>query len=173
MSPCLRILHPLTSNNMATSAPTSSQSLTALQLADLTHRAECVARNAHAPYSNFRVGAAILLVADPDANILPDTIFTGCNVENASFRLTTCAEQSAVAAAVALHGPAIRLQAVVVVTLNKVACAPCGACRQTIREFSTPNTRIYFPGPEDSISEATIAELLPHAFLAESFLPTA
>jgi cytidine deaminase len=158
---------------MATSAPlpAAPSVLTAIQLADLKHRAECVARNAHAPYSKFRVGAAILLAPDPAANVLPDTIFTGCNVENASFRLTTCAEQSAIAAAVALHGPAIRLQAVVVVTLNDVACAPCGACRQTIREFGTPATRVYFPGPDGTISEASIAELLPHAFLAESFLP--
>ena len=160
---------------MATLAPLAHETtpLTPLLLADLTHRAKCVARNAHAPYSNFRVGAALLLVPDAAANILAGTIVTGCNVENASFRLTTCAEQSAIAAAVSLYGPTVRLQAVVVVTLNEVACAPCGACRQTLREFSTPATRIFFPDNADTVAEVSIAELLPHAFLAEAFLPPA
>jgi cytidine deaminase len=146
--------------------------LTADEVATLTARAEAVARNAHAPYSNFRVGAAILLVSNPSAsNSIPaNTIVTGCNVENASFRLTSCAEQSAIAAAVALYGPAIRLQAVVVVNLNGAASPPCGACRQTIHEFSTPGTRVFFPGPNGATTEASIADLLPHAFLAESFL---
>jgi cytidine deaminase len=146
--------------------------LTADQVANLTGRAEAVARNAHAPYSNFRVGAAILLASDSSAdNLIPaNTIVTGCNVENASFRLTTCAEQSAIAAAVALYGPAIRLEAVVVVNLNGAASPPCGACRQTIHEFSTSTTRVFFPGVDGVTTEASIADLLPHAFLAESFL---
>jgi cytidine deaminase len=148
----------------------ASSTLTPAQLVELTKRALSVARHAHAPYSDFRVGAAILLASDPAANIPVDTILTGCNVENASFRLTTCAEQSAIAAAVALYGPAIRLQAVVVVNLNGAASPPCGACRQTIHEFSTPRTRIVFPGPNGAATQASIAELLPAAFLAESFL---
>jgi cytidine deaminase len=157
---------------MATaSAVPETPALTPLQIADLHHRAECVARNAHAPYSNFRVGAAILLVPDPEANILPDTILTGCNVENASYRLTTCAEQSAIAAAVALYGSALRLRAVVIVNLNAAPCSPCGACRQTILEFSTPETRIFFPGPDATTIEASISELLPHAFQADSLPP--
>lgn len=144
---------------------------TALQLAELNDRAAAVALHAHAPYSNFRVGAAILLVPDPAANIPADAILVGCNVENASFRLTTCAEQSAIAAAVALYGAAIRLDTVVVVNLNGAVCPPCGACRQTMQEFSTPATRIFFPGPNGITVEASIVDLLPAAFLAESFLP--
>ena len=139
--------------------------LTPAQLAQLTKRALTVARHAHAPYSSFHVGAAILLAPDPAASIPADTILTGCNVENASFRLTTCAEQSAIAAAVALYGPAIRLRAVVVVNLNGAASPPCGACRQTIHEFSTPETIVFFPGEKGAIAQATIAELLPAAFL--------
>jgi cytidine deaminase len=138
--------------------------LTPIQIADLHHRAHAVAKNAYAPYSNFRVGAAILL--EQSASILPNTILTGCNVENASYRLTTCAEQTAITSAVALYGPGIRLRAVVVITLNNAICAPCGACRQTILEFSTPNTQVFFPGPNGSVTEATIADLLPHAFAA-------
>jgi cytidine deaminase len=144
--------------------------LTADQRTNLTDRAIAVASNAHAPYSNFRVGAAILLAPSSDSAIPANTIITGCNVENASFRLTTCAEQSAIAAAVALYGPSIRLKAVVVVNLNGAASPPCGACRQTIHEFSTPATRVFFPGENGVTTEASIADLLPHAFLAGSFL---
>jgi cytidine deaminase len=143
---------------------TPPHDLTPAQLAELQQRALAVAHNAYAPYSNFRVGAALLLATDSDTDI----IVTGCNVENASFRLTTCAEQSAIAAAVALHGPAIRLRAVAIANLNNSACQPCGACRQTIFEFSTHNTRIFFPAEGGTITEATIADLLPAGFLLKN-----
>jgi cytidine deaminase len=131
--------------------------LDATQSADLQHRAIAVAHNAYAPYSNFRVGAAVLL-AD-------GSIITGCNVENASYRLTVCAEQAAIAAAVSLHGPKIRIRAIAVANLNDTASQPCGACRQTIHEFSSPDTVVFFPGEKGAIAEATIADLLPAAFL--------
>jgi cytidine deaminase len=127
------------------------------QTADLQQRAIAVADHAYAPYSNFRVGAAILL--DNGA------IVTGCNVENASYRLTTCAEQSAIAAAVSLHGPAIRIRAIAIANLNNSASQPCGACRQTIHEFSTRDTVIFFPSENGTTAQATIADLLPAAFL--------
>jgi cytidine deaminase len=133
--------------------------LTAGQISDLQQRALATARNAYAPYSHFHVGAAILL---DDGSIV-----AGCNVENASYRLTTCAEQNAIAAAVTLHGPALRLRAVVIVNLNGEACQPCGACRQTIHEFSTPATRIFFPAADGSVTEASVADLLPAAFLRQ------
>jgi len=126
------------------------------QLEDLRQRATAAAQNAYAPYSHFRVGAAILL---EDGNII-----TGCNVENASYRLTTCAEQNAIAAAVSLHGPAIRIRAVVVVNLNKTASQPCGACRQTIHEFSAPTTEVFYPAEDGTLAHTTIAELLPAGF---------
>jgi cytidine deaminase len=127
---------------------------------DLQQRAIAAARNAYAPYSNFRVGAAVLLT---DGHIV-----TGCNVENASYRLTVCAEQNAIAAAVALHGPKIRIRAIAVANLNGTASQPCGACRQTIHEFSTPDTVVFFPGEKGAIAQATIAELLPAAFLMQN-----
>jgi cytidine deaminase len=125
--------------------------------ADLQQRAIAVAHNAYAPYSNFRVGAAILLTSGH--------VVTGCNVENASYRLTVCAEQNAIAAAVALHGPKIRIRAIAVANLNDTASQPCGACRQTIHEFSTPDSIVFFPGEKGSTAQATIADLLPAAFL--------
>ena len=133
---------------------------TASQLEDLAKQAEAVAHNAYAPYSRFYVGAALLLESGE--------IVTGCNVENASYRLTSCAEQSAIAAAVALYGPKIRIQAVAVHNLNATACQPCGACRQTIAEFAPPTAVILFPGANSSTSTCTMADLLPAAFKLES-----
>jgi cytidine deaminase len=136
---------------------TTSNRLDAAKAADLQQRAIAVAHNAYAPYSNFRVGAAVLLT--------DGTIVTGCNVENASYRLTVCAEQAAIAAAVSLHGPKIRIRAIAVANLNDTASQPCGACRQTIHEFSTPDTLVFFPAEGGVTDETTIAALLPAAFL--------
>jgi cytidine deaminase len=128
-------------------------------IADLQQRATEAAHHAYAPYSRFRVGAALLL---DDA---PNTIVTGCNVENASYRLTVCAEQAAIAAAVSLHGPILRIRAIAVANLNATASQPCGACRQTIHEFGTPGTIVFFPTDNGAFTQATLAELLPAAFL--------
>jgi cytidine deaminase len=136
----------------------ASGSLTPAQIEDLRQRAVAVADNAYAPYSNF--GAALLL---DDGHII-----TGCNVENASYRLTTCAEQAAITAAVSLHGPDIRIRAVVIVNLNNAASQPCGACRQTIHEFSTPGTQVFYPTAGGSLACSTIADLLPSAFLLKN-----
>ena len=136
--------------------PAESPPLNPQQIADLQQRAAAAAHNAYAPYSHFRVGAAVLLS--------DSTIVTGCNVENASYRLTTCAEQSAIAAAVTLRGPAIRIRAIAVANLNNTASQPCGACRQTILEFSTPDTVIYYPAEDGAIASTTMANLLPAAF---------
>jgi len=134
--------------------------LTPSQIEDLRRRAIAAANNAYAPYSHFRVGAALLL---EDGNIV-----IGCNVENASYRLTTCAEQTAIASAVALHGPTVRIRAVVVVNLNHAASQPCGACRQTIHEFSTPATEVFSPAEDGTLAHTTIDDLLPAAFRLRS-----
>jgi cytidine deaminase len=138
-------------------SPSDPNPLSPAKAADLQQRAIAVAHNAYAPYSNFRVGAAVLLS--------DGTIVTGCNVENASYRLTVCAEQAAIASAVGLRGPQIRIRAIAVANLNDTASQPCGACRQTIHEFSTPDTVVFFPGEKGAIAQATIADLLPAAFL--------
>jgi cytidine deaminase len=111
-------------------------------------------KNAHAPYSKFRVGAAILLTNGK--------IFAGCNVENASFGMTNCAERTAIFSAVAQLGPKIEIRAVTVVSGQGVACSPCGACRQVIYEFG-PNAVILFQGT-DGPRRAHITELLPEGF---------
>ncbi|HZW95840.1 MAG TPA: cytidine deaminase [Candidatus Eremiobacteraceae bacterium] len=113
-----------------------------------------VMKNAHAPYSNFRVGAAVLL-----AN---GRIFSGCNVENASYGMTNCAERTAIFSAVAELGPKIEIRAVSVVNDQGVPCSPCGACRQVIYEFG-PDATIFFRGKRGP-KQAHITELLPEGF---------
>jgi cytidine deaminase len=120
----------------------------------LERAARRVMRNAHAPYSNFHVGAAILLNNGK--------IFSGCNVENASYGMTNCAERTAIFSAVAALGPKIEIRAVAVANDHGVACSPCGACRQVIYEFG-PEATIFFQGAKGS-KQAHITELLPEGF---------
>jgi cytidine deaminase len=120
----------------------------------LDQAAAKVMKNAHAPYSKFRVGAAILLTNGK--------IFSGCNVENASYGMTICAERTAIFSAVAQLGPEIEIRAVAVVNDQRVACSPCGACRQVIYEFG-PDATIFFQGTTEP-KQAHITELLPEGF---------
>jgi cytidine deaminase len=120
----------------------------------LTRAAKKALKNAHAPYSNFRVGAAILLSNG--------RIFSGCNVENASYGMTNCAERTAIFSAVAELGPKIEIRAVAVVNEQAVPCSPCGACRQVIYEFG-PDAVIVFEG-KSGTKQAHITELLPEGF---------
>ena len=118
----------------------------------LVESARAVQQRAYAPYSRFRVGCA--LEADDGR------VFVGCNVENASYGLTICAERAAVCAAIA--GGARRLRRAVVATDIDPPAAPCGACRQVLSEFG-PDLKVDGVGPSSSVSW-TMAELLPAAF---------
>jgi cytidine deaminase len=126
------------------------------EIADsLQKAAREAAAHAYAPYSGFRVGAALLLS--------DGTIVTGCNVENMSYGLTICAERSAVVRAVSRLGPNLRIAAVAVTNLNDAASPPCGACRQVLSEFIEPDAPVFFPG--DSGPECRdFADLLPFGF---------
>jgi cytidine deaminase len=128
--------------------------VTAKRQDDLLKAAKRAMKNAHAPYSNFRVGSAILLTNGK--------IFSGCNVENASYGMTNCAERTAIFSAVAECGPKIEIQAVAVANEQGVPCSPCGACRQVIYEFG-PAATIFFQGT-DGPKQAQITELLPEGF---------
>jgi len=136
------------------------------EIAALHEAAAAAAQNSYSPYSRFRVGAAILL--ETVGNVPPNTIVTGTNVENASYRLTTCAEQAAIAGAVSRFGPAIRIRAVAIANLNSAVCMPCGACRQTIAEFGAPEIPIFYPGQSGETVTSTLGALLPAAFSLKS-----
>lgn len=122
------------------------------------------ASRSYSPYSKFRVGAALLLEGG--------AVVTGTNVENCSYRLTSCAEQGAIARAVVEFGPGIRVRAVAVANLNGAASMPCGACRQTLAEFADDETLILYPDEGGEAMETTLGALLPHAFRLE-YLHTA
>jgi cytidine deaminase len=124
------------------------------QRATLLRTARTAMKRAYAPYSNFRVGAAILTKTGK--------VFSGCNVENASYGMTNCAERTAIFAAVAELGPKLEVTAVAVVNDHGVPCSPCGACRQVIYEFG-PDAVVFFQGTEGD-KQAHITELLPEGF---------
>ena len=113
------------------------------------------ATHAYAPYSRFRVGAALQL-----AN---GTVVTGANVENSSYGLTICAERSALVRAIAEFGPDIRITAVAVANLNDSAGPPCGACRQMLSEFIEPDAPVAFP-ESDGICVMPFSEVFPLVF---------
>jgi cytidine deaminase len=122
--------------------------------ARLIAEARAVLKNAYAPYSKFKVGAALLTTKGD--------LFTGCNVENASYGLTNCAERTAIFSAVAARGPRVEIQAIAVVNSQNVPCSPCGACRQVIWEFGQ-RAVVFFLSAE-GWREMPIAELLPEGF---------
>src|SRR5689334_4088056 len=103
--------------------PPSPSTISSAQQAVLLAAAQRAAHHAYAPYSGFRVGAALLLESGE--------IVTAANVENTSYGLTLCAERAAVARAIAEHGPGIRLVAVAV-NLSRASSSPCGACRHML-----------------------------------------
>jgi len=120
----------------------------------LLRAAEKAMKNAYAPFSKFRVGAAILTSKGD--------VFVGCNVENSSYGMTNCAERTAIFSAVATKGPKLEIVAVAVTNAQGVACSPCGACRQVIYEFG-PDAVIFYQGKHGP-KQSHITELLPEGF---------
>ena len=125
---------------------------------DLLSAARAVQANAHAPYSHFPVGAAL---RTPSGKV-----FTGCNVENASYPLGTCAEAGAIAAMAAAGERAIEV--ILTIADGDMLATPCGGCRQRIREFATSATVIHVAGPEGVRKTYTMDELLPDSFGPEN-----
>jgi cytidine deaminase len=122
---------------------------------ELLDAADAVMRRAYAPYSEFKVGAA-LRAAD-------GTIHVGANVENASYSQAQCAEASAIGAMIAAG--ATRITAIAVVAQRVERCPPCGGCRQRLSEFADPATPVYLgrPGAGEPLV-TTLGELLPLSF---------
>ena len=120
---------------------------------EMRRAAEAAALRAYSPYSKFPVGAAVLSGSGK--------IFSGCNIENASYGLTNCAERTAVFAAVQAGERAIT--AVAIYTPTSASTAPCGACRQVLNEFG-PDSIVYCFSKASEPLVARLAELLPLSF---------
>ena len=124
-----------------------------LGFAELLGAALAARRSAHAPYSGFKVGAALRAASG--------RTYVGCNVENVSFGLTICAERAAVVAAIA--GDEREFEALVVVADVPQPVMPCGACRQVLAEFSE-RLAIRCANLTGEVVDVTLDELLPHRF---------
>ncbi len=123
----------------------------------LIDAADAAREKAYAPYSKFRVGAAILTKEG--------RCYTGCNIENASYGLTCCAERVALFKAVSSGERS--LEAIAVTAGTKDYCPPCGACRQALAEFGA-NIKVYMANEAGEYQMQTVAELLPLSFTAEA-----
>lgn len=128
--------------------------ISARQRSKLLQAARRAMKHAYARYSHFRVGAALLTETG--------RIFVGCNVENASYGVTNCAERTAIFSAIAQSGPKLNIRAIAVVNDQDVPCSPCGACRQVIYEFG-PKATVFFKSSK-GWKESLITELLPEGF---------
>ena len=128
-------------------------------VAELIAAARAAARHAYAPYSGSRVGAAL--------RTAQGRVHVGCNVENAAYPLSQCAERSAIAAAVVSEGEACRIVAIVIHAENAegrtLSAAPCGGCRQCIHELG-PEALVHFAGSDGRWLSQRITALLPHAY---------
>lgn len=132
----------------------AAETISSAQKEQLWEAAKAAAARAYAPYSKFHVGAALLAGSG--------AIYTGCNVENASYGLTNCAERSAIFSGVGAEGDKFTIRAIAVYNANQVACSPCGACRQVIFEFG-PAALVMFQG-RNGREHASISDLLPAGF---------
>lgn len=148
----------------------NKSTLTASEQQRLIETATQALKSAYAPYSQFRVGAAVLTTTGK--------IFAGCNIENASYGLSMCAERNAIANAIIAEGKnTMEIKAIAVTNSKQVSCSPCGACRQVIWEFGREAEVIFWGNQQsnsaDSDEESSpslgwqnlaIAKLLPEGF---------
>ena len=126
-----------------------------MQINDAIAAAKAVTKQAYAPYSGFRVGAAILTQ--------DGTLYDGCNVENASYGLSICAERGAVMKMIADSPPEDqKIRLVAVVSPNTAPCFPCGACRQVLREFGCEEVVVL--DEEGTPRRYPFQEILPNSF---------
>lgn len=128
--------------------------MNATKKAQVIEVALLVAENAYVPYSQFRVGAALLTKEGK--------VFQGCNIENASFGLTNCAERTAIFKAVSEGHRDFTCLAVYGDTKDPIS--PCGACRQVMVEFFKSDSKVILIAEDKSTVEMTVGELLPYSF---------
>jgi cytidine deaminase len=126
---------------------------------ELIQQAIKAREQAYAPYSRFPVGAAVLTE--------DNHYFLGCNIENASYGLTICAERTAIFKAISegFH----HFQGIAVVADTKSPVSPCGACRQVLAEFCSPDMKVWLANLNGDVTETSVSQLLPNAFIKEAF----
>jgi cytidine deaminase len=146
----------------ATSTCRPDGALKFMSLNALFEAARDAQARAYAPYSGFKVGAAVQGEGG--------AVYAGCNVENAAFPVGTCAEQGAIAAMIAAGER--RIKEILVLGEGRTLVTPCGACRQRIREFATPDTPVHVAGPDGVRSTFALDDLLPCAFGPDNLQPT-
>lgn len=134
--------------------------LSSMNKEQLLAQSKIARENAYVPYSKFPVGAA-LLAED-------GTVFHGCNVENASYGLTNCAERTAIFKAVSQGVK--NFKAIAIVADTEGPCAPCGACRQVIAEFCDGDMPVYLTNLKGDTLETTVEKLLPGAFTPKDLI---
>jgi len=120
----------------------------------LFDEARRVFENAYAPYSHFKVGAALRTKSGD--------VYAGCNVENVAYPEGTCAEAGAIAAMVAAGGAGVL--EILVMADSELPVTPCGGCRQKIAEFGTPETVIILANTKEEVGRTTLGALLPGSF---------
>ena len=127
-------------------------------ISDLCQKAIDMRSESYAPYSGFTVGSAVLLS--------DGTVYTGCNIENSAFGPSICAERTAIAKAVSEGHK--DLAAIAIAGGKRDGdlqyCAPCGVCRQVMREFCKPSFKVYLARSADDYKEFTLGDLLPESF---------
>lgn len=128
-----------------------------MKMDQLIEQSKLAREMAYVPYSKFKVGAA-LLAED-------GTVYRGCNIENAGYSMTNCAERTAFFKAVS---EGVRdFKAIAVVADTPGPCSPCGACRQVMSEFCAPDMPVYLTNMNGDVQQTTVAELIPGAFNTE------
>lgn len=115
---------------------------------------------AYVPYSKFKVGAALL---SKDGEV-----FLGCNIENSGYSMTNCAERTAIFKAISQG--VTEFSAIAVIAETNGPVSPCGACRQVLSEFCSPDMPVYLTNLKGDVQETTVAQLLPGAFTPEDVL---
>ena len=123
-------------------------------MSELFEKARAVREHAYAPYSQFKVGAAIRSASGK--------IFIGCNVENAAYPEGVCAEAGAISAMIA--GGETKISEICIVADTSQPIAPCGVCRQKLAEFSTPETEVILAASKGEVTRRTVGDLLPESF---------
>ena len=125
---------------------------------ELLEKAKNISEKAYAQYSDFPVGACVLYESGKE--------YCGCNVENASYGLTLCAERNAISTAIA-QGEKTKIKAVAIYSPKQNKCFPCGACRQWLCEFAHDDSEIILEGENDDVLVLKMSEIFPFGFKFE------